>query len=392
VVRDGRPRYADERALGRGGIAEVRLAKDHDIDRKVAIKRLLPGQRSEPALLRFVEEVRTVGRLEHPNIVPIHDVGVDENGEYFFVMKYVEGETLEQVIERLRAGDPAYLAKYTIEMRAQICNEVLRAVEHAHEMGYLHRDIKPANIMVGRMGEVVVMDWGIAKRRGEAAEAGVERGEPGAPTTPPAPPVDADLAATVDKARLRELATAATVAPGSAPGGTSRLVETEHGALVGTPAYMSPEQALGRDLDERSDVYSLATTFYELFTLEHPRRHCRTSVELIAAITTEPLPVVQTLLDFSRGGATAALAHFVRHGLDRDPAKRYPTVAAMRARLDAARAGVMPIECHVTFTERVLSIFRRGANRHPVLVLLTLTGIAASAAYGLFAAVRGLVG
>jgi serine/threonine-protein kinase len=100
-------RYEPIRALGAGGQAEVSLARDHDIDRVVAIKRLLPGRDDQGSVLRFVEEIRAVGQLEHPNIVPIHDVGVDERGQYFFVMKYVEGETLDSIIGKLRAGDEA---------------------------------------------------------------------------------------------------------------------------------------------------------------------------------------------------------------------------------------------------------------------------------------------
>jgi serine/threonine-protein kinase len=166
VVLAGKPRYEPVRPLGAGGQAEVTLARDQDIDRQVAMKRLLPERVSDDAVLRFAEEIRTVGQLEHPNIVPIHDVGVDGDGQYYFVMKYVEGETLEAVIAKLREGDAAYLRKYTPEYRLQICNEILRGVEHAHGLGILHRDLKPANIMIGSLGEVVIMDWGIARRSG----------------------------------------------------------------------------------------------------------------------------------------------------------------------------------------------------------------------------------
>ncbi|HEY7958419.1 MAG TPA: serine/threonine-protein kinase, partial [Polyangia bacterium] len=151
VVVEGRPRYQEVRPLGAGGQAQVTLTRDHDIDRVVALKRLLPHNLDEASVLRFTEEIRTVGRLEHPNIVPIHDVGVDEQGQYFFVMKYLEGETLETIIEKLRAGEEAALARYSLESRLQICNEILRAVEHAHQLGVLHRDLKPANIMVGAL-------------------------------------------------------------------------------------------------------------------------------------------------------------------------------------------------------------------------------------------------
>ena len=103
---ESRSRYEPTKLLGAGGMGEVVLVRDHDIERKVALKRLLPEMTDPAVLARFVDEIRTVGRLEHPNIVPIHDVGVDELGRYFFVMKYVEGETLEPIIEKLAAGRP----------------------------------------------------------------------------------------------------------------------------------------------------------------------------------------------------------------------------------------------------------------------------------------------
>src|SRR5512144_861010 len=131
VVADGKVRYELASTLGEGGVGEVIKARDNDIDRDVAIKRLRPEMRgSHATVLRFAEEVRTVGRLEHPNIVPIHDVGVHENGDYFFVMKYVEGETLEQIIEKLAAGDPEYLRKYDYERRVEIMMGILEAISY----------------------------------------------------------------------------------------------------------------------------------------------------------------------------------------------------------------------------------------------------------------------
>ncbi|MBK6534374.1 MAG: serine/threonine protein kinase [Deltaproteobacteria bacterium] len=129
----------------------------------MAIKRLRPEHANTSALLRFAQEVRTIGSLEHPNIVPVHDVGIDEEGKHYFVMKYVEGETLESVIEKLQAHDPATERRFPIEARAQLFLGILRAVQYAHARGIIHRDIKPANIMVGPYGEVMLMDWGLAR-------------------------------------------------------------------------------------------------------------------------------------------------------------------------------------------------------------------------------------
>ena len=162
IVTPRKPRYERVKQLGEGAFGEVELAVDNDIERTVAIKRIKANVLDEDSVLRFVSEVQSVGRLEHPGIVPIHDVGCDDQG-YFFVMKYVECETLESIIAKLRAGDVSYRSRYSMEARAALMLSLCRAVQFAHTRGYVHRDIKPANIMVGAFGEVVLMDWGLAK-------------------------------------------------------------------------------------------------------------------------------------------------------------------------------------------------------------------------------------
>ena len=163
-------RYAKKKVLGAGGMGEVVLAEDRDIGRSVALK-YLPLRRRRSALARFVDEIRIVGSLEHPNIVPIHDVGVDENSRYYFVMKHVEGETLEDIIDEARRRRPRRTSRSTRSRRASRSSSRSCARSSSRtRKGYVHRDIKPANVMVGAFGEVVLMDWGIAKRRKAPAE------------------------------------------------------------------------------------------------------------------------------------------------------------------------------------------------------------------------------
>src|SRR5262249_42892166 len=125
-------RFERVKRLGEGGIGEVDLAMDHDISRRVAMKRLRSGSQDAHSLVRFAEEVRIVGQLEHPGIVPVHDVGVDEAGQHYLVMRYVEGDTLETVIEKLRAGDPAYSARFSLAYRVQVFASILEAIGYAH--------------------------------------------------------------------------------------------------------------------------------------------------------------------------------------------------------------------------------------------------------------------
>jgi serine/threonine-protein kinase len=163
---DDKPRYEPIKALGEGGMGEVVLVQDQDIQRKVAVKKLKDESKSPAALLRFAEEVQVIGALEHPGIVPVHDVGIDESGQHYLVMKYVEGETLETVIEKLKAGSAEHVRRFSYEYRSKIFMKLLEAIRYAHSHAIVHRDIKPANIMVGPFGEVTIMDWGIAKRIG----------------------------------------------------------------------------------------------------------------------------------------------------------------------------------------------------------------------------------
>ena len=142
-------RYQRIRALGEGGNGEVDLWRDQDIDRDVAVKRLKQSGTPETLAL-FVQEVQTTGQLEHPGIVPIYDVGLDEEGRFFFVMKHVEGETLEQIIGRLRAGDPTYVHRYSYEVRTQIFLQILHSVQYAHRKGFIHCGPKPAEFSSGK--------------------------------------------------------------------------------------------------------------------------------------------------------------------------------------------------------------------------------------------------
>ncbi len=309
LVSQGKVRYEHMRRLGEGGLGEVIGARDNDIDRDVAVKRLRPQVSSPATLARFVEEVRTIGRLEHPNIVPIHDVGVDEKGEYYFVMKYVDGETLESIIDKLAAGDRATHAQYGFERRVQIVVALLEALAFAHKKGIVHRDIKPANVMVGAFGEVVLMDWGIAKQlRSEG---------------------------------VSEVGASPLHASGHAKRGA--LFETVAGELVGTPAYMSPEQARGEPVDERSDLYSLSVLFHELLCLRHPLAEKQSLAEMIHAITSEPTPLAGAVSSPHQANVGMDLTWFVRKGLAKHPANRFQSAEEMLERLAARAEGKVPI-------------------------------------------------
>jgi serine/threonine protein kinase len=356
-------RYAKKQVLGAGGMGEVVLAEDRDIGRNVALKYLTAPANDKAALARFVDEIRVVGSLEHPNIVPIHDVGVDESSRYYFVMKHVEGETLEQIIEKLSAGDPSYHARYTYTARVEIFLALLRALAFAHDRGYVHRDIKPANVMVGAFGEVMLMDWGVAKRTKDAERVA---------------PLDTDDAKDESPPAVRQ-----------------RLFTTRRGAIVGTPAYMSPEQARGdiEAIDERSDVYCATALFYELITLRYYLGERASLSEMLHAIEHEDPDMWFSAAHPAQRTLPAEFLHFVRKGLQKKPADRYQSVTEMSSLLEAALDGCVRVQCPFTLQKRMIRELGRFADRHPVVLSASLfsgtLGFVAALAWAVFVTFHG---
>ncbi len=359
VFYTDRLRYERLKVVGEGGMGEVALALDHDIDRRVAIKRLRAEHRGTSSLLRFAQEVRTIGRLEHPNIVPVHDVGIDEEGQHYFVMKYVEGETLETIIEKLAAGDEAYTRRFPYEVRAQVFLGILRAVQYAHARGILHRDIKPANVMVGPYGEVMVMDWGLARS--------VRGDDPGASDN-------------------------ATRAPAAHAGSS---LETQYGAIMGTPHYMSPEQARGETdrINERSDVYSLGVVFHELMSLRHYLDDKKSVQEVLLAVASVgERTLVEWVALAVATGAPMEYLHYIRHAVAPKPEDRFANAGEMADALEDILSGRIKMQCHISATKRVAHMALHAIDRHPLVATVLLLAGVVSAALGVGALLYGALG
>jgi serine/threonine-protein kinase len=228
----GNARYQLSDLLGKGGMGDVILAEDRQIHRDVAIKRM--RSRQVGSVARFMREARIQGRLDHPAIVPIHEVSVDENGRPYFVMKRLTGTTLADILaDRGHVSlDTSSIDKHPLSRLLRAFTDVCLAVDFAHSRNVIHRDLKPSNIMLGDFGEVYVLDWGVARELGAEPDSFEAAASPGA----------------------------------SAPGAT------EAGAVLGTIGYMPPEQLRGLPVDRRADVYALGCILFEILagTPLHP--------------------------------------------------------------------------------------------------------------------------
>jgi serine/threonine protein kinase len=311
-------RYVLDREIGRGGMGRVFAGRDLRLNRPIAIKmlRVQDGGLAK----RFEREVMLGARLQHPGVVPVYDAGFWPSGEPFLVMKLVLGQSLARVI---RDAD-------TREDRLALLPHVIAAadaVAYAHDQGIVHRDLKPTNILVGAFGETLVVDWGLAKDlRVEAVDPAVVGGE-------------------------------ATVAAG----------DTAAGTVVGTPSYMPPEQAEGRPVDPRADVYALGAILYFLLSSTPPRSPSDAAEHRRAG----PVPLVAL-----EPGLPADLVAVVEKAMAADPAGRYPSAFELADDLKRLQAGKPVGARRYSAVSRVA----RFARRHPIVVATTATAALAGAA------------
>ena len=162
---DSDQRYVVNEIFARGGVGAIHAAQDLTLRREVAYKVLLSDRAGDPSFrARFVREARLAAQLQHPNILPVYDLGLSDEGDLYFAMKRVHGRTLEDIIRGLRRNEHELEERFPLPRLLGMFGQICQAVHYAHTRGVLHRDLKPANIMIGSFGEIVLMDWGLAKR------------------------------------------------------------------------------------------------------------------------------------------------------------------------------------------------------------------------------------
>jgi serine/threonine-protein kinase len=341
-------RFRHVRLHAQGGLGEVYLARDEELNREVAlkeIKALFADDASSRA--RFVLEAEVTGGLEHPGIVPVYGMGRYEDGRPYYAMRMIQGESLDAAIRRSRgvgrAGDGAGEEAMTLRGLLGRFVDVCEAVSYAHSRGVLHRDLKPSNVMVGKFGETIVLDWGLAKTASRSDDR--PEGDPGA----------------------------------GHPSGDGSGVATRPGSVLGTPAYMSPEQAAG-ELDRvgvATDVYGLGATLYAILTGRPPVRERRGGAapgESGGWVITPPRRV--------KADVPRALEMVCLKAMAREPGDRYGSASALASEVEHWLADE-PVSA---WREPLTTRLARWARSHKTLVtgvLISLTAAAVTSVAGL---------
>ena len=318
----GRKNYAVGEEFARGGLGRILRARDLRLERTVALKELISSDARAQA--RFIREAKITARLEHPNIVPIHEAGHWPDGPRFYAMKLVLGTTLAS---RLEDAD-------TDEARLRLLPhliDVADAVAYAHSQGILHRDLKPSNVMVGRFGETVLIDWGLAK----------------------------DL-----KDRETDL-------PSSGDHMSPGVFETSDGIVVGTPPYMPPEQAMAKSLDERADVYALGAMLYHVLSGRRPYYEAHPKDILSRVVQGPPVPLEDITSDLAPD-----LLAIVSKAMARSPSARYRSAEEMAEELRRFTAGRL-VRAHVYSSWQLVQRFVRRNLGIVATALVAMCGLMA---------------
>jgi serine/threonine protein kinase len=323
---EGGRRYIVGRVIARGGMGIIYEAFDVNLQRQVAMK-VLPRDVRFPTedLIRFIDEARITSQLEHPSIVPLHDLGLDTDGNVFYTMKLVHGMTLTDILMAIRRGDEAILAQYPLARLLNLFLKVCDAVAFAHSRNVIHRDLKPDNVMVGSFGEVQVMDWGLAK----------QLSKPAVPATPTAIS-DKTLSVEIAPELLDDALAVETAATSS---------------VLGSPGFMSPEQIRGEQsqVRQQSDIYSLGAILYSMLVLKPSVQVKEDTVEALRRVVAGDIrpPVAYNQDPGARfphcpgGQVPQEVSAIAMKAMAMDPAERYAGVQQLQRDIEDYLDGKM---------------------------------------------------
>lgn len=336
--------------VARGGMGAVLYAKDLNIGRSVAMKVVLSsGDASTESLMRFVEEAQVTGQLEHPGIVPIYDLGTDEDGQPFYTMKLVKGVTLKEVLTDIKDGKADVIARYPLAQLLTIFQKVCDAVAFAHSKGVVHRDLKPENIMIGEFGEVLVMDWGLAKVL-----------------------VSDGTSKTKGKPVVKSARTVAAAG--------SDVYVTMDGTIMGSPQFMAPEQADGRvDLiDARTDVFALGGVLYNILALQAPFAGAtlETVLENVRRGEIQPVPETAALPHLPGGKVPESLAAVTLKAMKGARMDRYQSVKEFQADITAFQGGYATTAENAGFGKQLLLFLNRNKAAAIGVAAVLVVGVA----------------
>ncbi len=316
-------RYKFIRSIGFGGMKGVLLVHDRDTGRDVAMA-IMPDFRDRPVndLNRFVREARITAKLEHPNIVPVYDIGIDVSGSPYFIMKYLRGSTLAVILKRLRSGDEKTLENFPQTRLVQIFIRVCNAVAFAHSLDVCHFDLKPGNIHCGDFGEVQVIDWGLA----------------------------------------------GDIATGIA------------GQIKGTPGYMAPELISGSSKpDKAADIYALGCILYAILTLDSPLAGLPQN-EILRRTASGRIPPPQ----FTNSQVPAGLEAVCMKAMALNPAERYQSAMELRQDVNAVLSGYAAVAERASAGRNMLLFLKRNIYLVIIVILLVISGMSACVAWHLY--------
>ena len=338
--KSGSLKYDNFQPLAEGGSASIQTCLDKNLHRVVAYKSLHPHLLdSELEIGRFTREARVTAMISHPGTVPVYEMGRDRSGNLYFTMKKLEGRDLRSILLGIAAKNPNIEREFPLSRLIDILIQACQTVSFAHAQGVIHRDLKPANILVGGFGEVMVLDWGLAKVRGEKDQI-----------------VDEEIGeqTTGEKGIAMEL--------------------TQPGQRYGTPLYMSPEQAVAdAEIDERTDVYNLGSILYEMLT--HKNLVWGTSVEeVMDQIKNRPTPIPSEVAPALR--IPKELEAICLQAIQKKPEDRYLSVKDFAEDLQRYRDGLPVSVC-----QDLWSHVRRWAYDH-ALALVAIGSALAGALVG----------